>query len=55
MDDGPTGLSAGDEIRAVNGQTVATERGFFDAVGDDERVTLTIEPADSEEGVSNER
>ncbi|PGF16375.1 metalloprotease [Natrinema sp. CBA1119] len=51
MDDGPTGLSAGDEIRAVNGQTVATERGFFDAVGDDERVALTIEPADSEEGV----
>ncbi|WP_226039460.1 site-2 protease family protein [Natrinema sp. DC36] len=51
MDDGPTGLSAGDEIRAVNGQTVATERGFFDAVGDDERVTLTIEPADSEERV----
>jgi membrane-associated protease RseP (regulator of RpoE activity) len=51
MDDGPTGLSAGDEIRAVNGQTVATERGFFDAVGDDERVTLTIEPADSEEGI----
>ncbi|QLK27630.1 site-2 protease family protein [Natrinema zhouii] len=54
MDDGPTGLSAGDEIRAVNGQTVATERGFFDAVGDDERVTLTIEPADSEERVERE-
>ena len=43
-DDNPTGLSAGDKIRAVDGQSVATERGFTDAVGDNERVTLTIEP-----------
>ncbi|WP_408956997.1 site-2 protease family protein [Natrinema sp. 74] len=48
MDDGPTGLSAGDRIRAVDGRTVATEHGFIDAVGDDERVTLTIESEDGE-------
>ncbi|ELY83365.1 site-2 protease family protein [Natrinema pallidum] len=46
MENGPTGLSVGDKIRAVDGRTVATERGFYDAVGDSERVTLTIEPAD---------
>ncbi len=51
MDDGPTGLSTGDKILAVDGQSIATERGFFDAVGDDGRVTLTIEPADGGERV----
>jgi membrane-associated protease RseP (regulator of RpoE activity) len=54
MDDGPTGLSAGDEIRAVDGRTVATERGFFDAVGDDERVTLTIDPGDGGDRLERE-
>ncbi|SEW15951.1 site-2 protease family protein [Natrinema salifodinae] len=54
MENGPTGLSAGDEIRAVDGQSVATERGFFEAVGDDERVTLTIEPADGDERVERD-
>ncbi|WP_226004409.1 site-2 protease family protein [Natrinema salinisoli] len=54
MDDGPTGLTAGDEIRAVDGQTIATERGFMDAVGDDERVTLTIDPASGDERVERE-
>ncbi|SER23225.1 site-2 protease family protein [Natrinema salaciae] len=46
MQNGPTGLSTGDKIHAVDGQTVATERGFFDAVGENERVTLTVEPKD---------
>ena len=54
MDDGPTGLSVGDRIRAVDGQPVATEGGFVDAVGDDERVTLTINPADGGEPVERE-
>ncbi|MFD1563314.1 site-2 protease family protein [Haloarchaeobius amylolyticus] len=53
-DDSPTGLAAGDKIRAVDGQSVATERGFVDAVGDNERVTLTIEPENSEERVERE-
>ncbi|WP_254762101.1 site-2 protease family protein [Natrinema marinum] len=51
MDDGPTGLSAGDKILAVGGQSIATEQGFFDAVGDEGRVTLTIEPTDGGERV----
>ncbi|MDF9744835.1 site-2 protease family protein [Natrinema salsiterrestre] len=54
MNDGPTGLTAGDEIRAVDGRTIATERGFMDAVGDDERVTLTIDPASGDERVERE-
>ncbi|WP_254531795.1 site-2 protease family protein [Natrinema gelatinilyticum] len=54
MDDGPTQLSAGDKIRAVDGQRIATERGFFAAVGDSERVTLTIEPTDGDEQVERE-
>jgi len=53
-DDGPTGLSAGDKVRAVDGQSVATERGFTDAVGDNERVTLTIEPENSGERTERE-
>ncbi|QFU82484.1 site-2 protease family protein [Natronorubrum aibiense] len=48
MDDGPVGVSAGDKIVAVNGQQVATERAFFEAVDDDERVTLTVETESGE-------
>ncbi|PCR89134.1 site-2 protease family protein [Natrinema ejinorense] len=54
MTDGPTGLSVGDEIRAVDGRTIATERGFFDAVGDSERATLTIAPADGGDDIERE-
>ncbi|TMT87722.1 PDZ domain-containing protein [Haloterrigena sp. H1] len=53
-DDSPTGLSAGDKIRAVDGQSVATERGFVNAVGDDERVNLTIEPESDGDRVERE-
>ncbi len=49
MENGPTGLDIGDAIVAVNGQPVATERGFYEAVGEDERVTLTVERADTNE------
>ncbi|SIR97623.1 site-2 protease family protein [Natronorubrum thiooxidans] len=48
MANGPAGVADGDTIVAVNGQQVATERGFFEAVGDDERVTLTVETAAGE-------
>ncbi len=48
VDDGPTGIQTGDRIVAVDGEPVATEAGFFDAVGDSERVTLTIERSDGE-------
>ncbi|MFA9417168.1 site-2 protease family protein [Natrinema sp. HArc-T2] len=53
-DDTPTELSAGDKIRAVDGQSVATERGFTDAVGDNERVNLTIEPENDGDRVERE-
>ena len=43
IENGPAGLEAGDTIAAVDGTAVATEREFFEAVGDSERVTLTIE------------
>ncbi|WP_339105689.1 site-2 protease family protein [Haloterrigena salinisoli] len=43
IENGPTGLQVGDRILEVGGQTIATEREFFDAVGDDERATVTIE------------
>ncbi|WP_137289379.1 site-2 protease family protein [Natronorubrum halophilum] len=43
MENGPTGVEVGDTIVAVNGQTVATEDALYEAVGDDERVTLTID------------
>ncbi|ELY68487.1 site-2 protease family protein [Natrinema versiforme] len=54
MENGPTELAAGDKIRAVDGQQVATERGFEDAVGDSERVTLTIDPANGDERTERE-
>ncbi|QSX00346.1 site-2 protease family protein [Haloterrigena alkaliphila] len=43
MEDGPGGLAAGDKIVAVNGERVGTEAAFFEAVGDDATVSLTIE------------
>ena len=42
-DGNPLGLEKGDLILAVNGESVVTEAGFLEAVGDDETVTLTIE------------
>jgi len=53
-DDSPTGLTAGDKIRAVDGQSVATERGFVDAVGDNERVNLSVEPENNGDRVERE-
>jgi membrane-associated protease RseP (regulator of RpoE activity) len=46
----PLGVTIGGEavtIESVNGEAVATERGFFAAVGEDERATVTI---DAQEG-----
>ncbi|WP_049927807.1 site-2 protease family protein [Halopiger goleimassiliensis] len=45
VDDGPTGLEIGDRILAVDGQEVITEAEFYEAVGEDEVVTLTIRPS----------
>ncbi len=41
--DGPTSVSSGDTIRAVDGEPVATEADFRSAVGGEEVVTLTVE------------
>ncbi|MDQ2051092.1 site-2 protease family protein [Natronolimnohabitans sp. A-GB9] len=43
IENGPGALSAGDAIVAVDGERVATERGFFDELGDDEVVSLTVD------------
>ena len=43
MENGPIGVGAGDRIVAVDGQEIATERAFFEAVGDEHRVELTVE------------
>ncbi|WP_418286048.1 site-2 protease family protein [Halorubrum sp. DTA46] len=37
-------------VTSVNGETVATERGFFAAVGDDERATVAVEGPESAVG-----
>ncbi|EMA33322.1 site-2 protease family protein [Halobiforma nitratireducens] len=42
VDNGPAGLEAGDAIVAVDGQDVATETEFLEAVGDDEVATLQV-------------
>lgn len=47
-EDGPTGLGAGDAINAVEGVAVGTQGGFFEAVGDEHIVTVTIERDGSE-------
>ncbi|WP_306054032.1 site-2 protease family protein [Natronococcus wangiae] len=54
IDDGPTGLEIGDVILAVDGQQVATEDEFLEAVGDDEVVTLTVQPADGGDPIERE-
>ncbi|QLG49436.1 site-2 protease family protein [Natrinema halophilum] len=54
MENGPTQLSTGDKIRAVDGQRIATERGFFAAIGDNETVTLTVDSGDSGEQVERD-
>ncbi|WP_049921982.1 site-2 protease family protein [Halopiger djelfimassiliensis] len=46
--DGPAGLEIGDTIVAVDGTDVSTERDFYEAVGDDEVVTLTVDKADGD-------
>ncbi len=43
VEDAPIPLELGDLIRSVNGQPVATEQGFIDAVGDDEVVDIVVE------------
>ncbi|WP_247002877.1 site-2 protease family protein [Halosolutus gelatinilyticus] len=43
MENSPLGLDAGDSILAVDGEPIATERGFYEAVGDDETARLTIQ------------
>ncbi|WP_255170574.1 site-2 protease family protein [Natrononativus amylolyticus] len=48
IEDGPAGVGVGDSIVAVDGQSVATETGFFEAVGDEEIVELTLERPDGE-------
>ncbi|WP_255193239.1 site-2 protease family protein [Natronobeatus ordinarius] len=45
---GPTSVETGDTIRAVDGEPVATQAGLFEAVGDNEVVSLTVERADGE-------
>ncbi|MFP9190494.1 site-2 protease family protein [Natronosalvus vescus] len=42
IDGAPVGLEPGDLILAVDGEPVVTESGFFDAVGESETVTLTV-------------
>ncbi|WP_323171968.1 site-2 protease family protein [Natrialba sp. PRR66] len=49
VDNGPAAVSTGDSVVAVNGEGVATEDEFRDAVGDDETATLTVEAEDSDE------
>ncbi|ELY87267.1 site-2 protease family protein [Natrialba taiwanensis] len=49
VDNGPAPISTGDSVVAVNGEGVATEDEFRDAVGDDETATLTVEAEDSDE------
>ncbi|GAB3671045.1 site-2 protease family protein [Halopiger thermotolerans] len=48
-DSSVTGLETGDSIVAVNGQEVATETEFLEAVGDDEIATLTVATGDGRE------
>ncbi len=43
IEDGPGDLAAGDTITAVDGERIASEDGFQNAVGDAERVTLTVD------------
>ncbi|AXR76747.1 site-2 protease family protein [Natrarchaeobaculum sulfurireducens] len=54
MDNGPTGLDIGDAVVAVNGQEVATENQFYEAVGDNEVVTLTVSPDGEDELVERD-
>ncbi|MCU4926208.1 site-2 protease family protein [Halobacteria archaeon AArc-dxtr1] len=49
IENGPTDLHVGDRIVAVDDEPVSTEAAFFDAVGDDEVATLTVEREDGEE------
>ncbi len=48
IEGGPADVDIGDTILEVNGEDVGTEAEFFDAVGDDETVTLTVERGDGE-------
>ncbi len=54
MENGPTGLEIGDAILAVDGQSVATERAFYDAVGEEEVVTLTIQRTGQDDTIDRE-
>ena len=46
LEDGPAGMELTDRILEVDGEAVATETQVREAVGEDERVELTVERAD---------
>ena len=46
LPNGPTGIDLGDEITAVEGESVATETQFLTAVEDRDRANLTVERGD---------
>ncbi|SEH13147.1 PDZ domain-containing protein [Natronorubrum sediminis] len=48
LEDGPADIDVGETIVEVEGEPVATEQEFVDAIGDDEVVTLTVEDAEGE-------
>ncbi|GAB7019419.1 site-2 protease family protein [Halostagnicola bangensis] len=54
IEGGPADVDIGDTILEVNGEDVGTEAAFFDAVGDEETVTLTVERGDNGEIVDLE-
>lgn len=54
IEGGPVDVGVGDTIVSVNGEDVATEAGFYDAVGDEETVTLTVERGEGGENVDLE-
>ncbi|EMA67534.1 peptidase M50 [Halorubrum aidingense JCM 13560] len=50
----PLGVTIGGEpvtIESVNGEAVATERGFFAAVGEDERATVAVDDSEANESL----
>ncbi|APX97962.1 site-2 protease family protein [Natronorubrum daqingense] len=48
LEDGPADIDVGETIVEVEGEPVATEQEFVDAIGDEEVVTLTVEDAEGE-------
>ncbi|AHG00382.1 metalloprotease [Halostagnicola larsenii XH-48] len=54
IEGGPADVGVGDTILEVNGEAVGTEAGFYDAVGDAETATLTVERGNGGETVDLE-